>query len=47
VIHAVNREQVWDLSDLHAALEKLKFGDPIVLHVERRGELVFLVFTAD
>jgi len=47
VIHAVNREPVGNLSDLHAVLEKLKFGDPIVLHVERSGAFVFLVFTAD
>jgi len=47
VIHTVNRQRVEDLSDLHATLEKLKFGDPIVLHVERRGELMFLAFTVD
>ncbi len=47
VIHAVNRQRIEDLSDLHAALEKLRFGDPIVLHVERRGGFVFLAFTAD
>ena len=47
VVHAVNRAPVAKLSDLRAALEPLKVGDPVVLQIERRGELVYLAFTID
>ena len=47
VISAVNRAAVRDLAELRAALDGLKAGDPIVLQLERRGELVYLAFTAE
>ena len=45
VIYAVNRVPVSGLGDLRALLEKLRSGDPVVVHVQRRGELMYLAFT--
>jgi serine/threonine-protein kinase len=47
VIYAVNRTAVPGLAELHALLEALKPGDPVVLHLERRGELMLLAFTVE
>jgi serine protease Do len=47
VIHVVNRQPVAGLADLRAALAKVKTGDPVVLHVERGGELVYVTYVAD
>jgi serine protease Do len=47
VIYAVNRIPVNGLTELRAMLEKLKPGAPVVLHLDRRGELIFLAFTAE
>jgi serine protease Do len=47
VIHVVNRQPVAGLSDLRAALAPVKAGDPVVLHVERAGELLYVTFVAD
>jgi len=47
VIHVVNRQPVAGLADLRAALETLKAGEPVVLHVERDGELVYVSFVAE
>jgi S1-C subfamily serine protease len=47
VISAVNRTAVRDLAELRVALDGLKAGDPIVLQLERRGEMVYLAFTAE
>jgi serine protease Do len=47
VIHRLNRLPITDLDDLHAALEPLRFGDPIVIHVERRGHLIYLALAAE
>jgi len=47
VIHVVNRQPVVGLSDLRAALAPVKTGDPVVLHVERSGELIYVTFVAD
>jgi serine protease Do len=47
VIHVVNRQPVAGLSDLRAAVGSLKTGDPVVLHVERAGELLYVTFVAD
>ena len=42
VIHAVNRTLVTDIAMLRTAVETLKVGEALVLHVEREGELLFL-----
>lgn len=47
IIFAVNRTRVPDLAALRSALERLKPGDPVVLQLERRGELVYLAFMAE
>ena len=47
VIHVVNRHPIAGLADLRAALAPLKAGEPVVLHVERSGELVYVAFVAD
>jgi serine protease Do len=47
VIHVVNRQPIAGLADLRAALAPLKAGEPVVLHVERSGELVYVSFVAD
>ena len=47
VIHVVNRQPVAGMNDLRAALAAVKTGDPVVLHVERGGELLYVTFVAD
>ena len=47
VIYAVNRVPVSALSDLRALLEKLRIGDPVVVQLQRRGELMYLAFTLE
>ena len=47
VIYAVNRTPVAGVAELRAALDALKAGDPVVLHLERGGELRYLVFTLE
>jgi serine protease Do len=47
VIHVVNRQPVAGMADLRAALAAVKPGDPVVMHVERGGELLFVTFVAD
>jgi serine protease Do len=47
VIYAVNRRSVAELSALRAALDTLKPGDPVVLQLERRGQLMYLAFTIE
>ncbi len=47
IIYAVNRKQVFGLTDLRAALDALKAGDPVVLQLERDGGLMFLAFTVE
>lgn len=47
VIYAVNRTPVEGLTELRAALAKLKTGDSVVLQLERRGELMYLAFTVE
>jgi serine protease Do len=42
VIHEVNRLSVASLAELRAAVARLRSGDPAVVQVERRGELLFL-----
>jgi len=47
VIFAVNRKWVRGLGELRAVLGELKTGDAVVLQLERRGEQMFLAFTAE
>jgi serine protease Do len=47
VIHVVNRQPIAGMADLRAALAAVKAGDPVVLHIERDGELVYVTFVAD
>jgi serine protease Do len=47
VIYAVNRVPVSGLGDLRALLEKLRIGDPVVVQLQRRGELMYLAFTLE
>ena len=47
VIHVVNRQPVAGMADLRAALAAVKTGDPVVLHIERGGELVYVTFVAE
>jgi len=46
VIYAVNLQAVTSLERLHEVLAPLKFGEPIVVQIERRGRLQYLAFTA-
>lgn len=47
VISAVNRTPVAAFDELRTTLDELKPGDPVVLHLERRGERMFLAFSVD
>jgi serine protease Do len=47
VIHAINQAPVTGLADLRNALDKLGPGDPVVLQLERRGEMMYLAFTVE
>jgi serine protease Do len=47
VIHAVNAAPVDGLDGLRALLDRLQPGDPVVLQIERRGELSYLAFTVE
>ena len=47
VVFGVNRTPVPSLGDLRAALAGLKPGDSVALHVERRGERLYLSFTIE
>ena len=47
VVYAVNRQPVNGIADLRTAVERFKSGDSVVLHLERRGELMFLAFTVE
>jgi serine protease Do len=47
VIHAVNRAFVLRLDDLRDAVAGLKDGDPVVVQVERQGQLMFIAFEVD
>jgi serine protease Do len=47
VIHGINETRVISLADLRNALDKLGAGDPVVLQLERRGELMYLAFTVE
>ncbi len=47
IVFAVNRRPVAGLSDLRVALDAMKPGDPVVLQLQRRGELMFLAFSVE
>jgi serine protease Do len=47
VIYAVNRRPVNGLEQLRSTLDALKPGETAVLHLDRRGELMFLAFTVE
>ena len=47
VIYTVNRAPVADLMALRTAVDGVRPGDPIVLQLERKGELMFLAFLAE
>jgi serine protease Do len=47
IIFAVNRQPVAKVAELRAAVDGLKSGDPIVLQIERRGDLMYLAFTIE
>ncbi|MCI0352382.1 MAG: trypsin-like peptidase domain-containing protein [Acidobacteriales bacterium] len=47
VIYSINRQPVEGLAELRAALSQLKTGDPVVLQLERGGELMYLAFTVE
>ena len=47
VIYAVNKTHVPGLNELRAVVDALKPGDPVVLQLERRGEMMYLSFTVE
>jgi serine protease Do len=47
VIYGLNKATVRNLGELRTALETVKSGDAVVLHLERRGELLYLAFTLE
>ena len=47
VVMAVNRLRVDGLAGLRAAVDALKPGDPVVLQLERHGDLMYLAFTVE
>jgi serine protease Do len=47
IIHAINRVPVTSTDQLRAALRDLKPGDPVVLQIERLGQLQYVDFEMD
>jgi serine protease Do len=47
IIYSVNRTPVSCVSELRKVLDTMKDGDPVVLQLERHGELVYLAFTVE
>jgi len=47
VVFTVNKTPVAGLSELRRALDALQAGDPVVLGIDRRGELLYLAFTVE
>jgi serine protease Do len=47
IIHAINRSPIQSTEELRSALRKLKPGDPVVLQIERQGELQYVDFEMD
>jgi S1-C subfamily serine protease len=44
VIHALNGTTIISLDTLSTSIQQLKAGDPVVLQIERNGELQYLAF---
>ena len=47
VIHAINGAPIQDLAELKAHLRQIKRGQPIVLQIERSGDLSYLVLESE
>ena len=47
VIHALNTRPVGSLSGLRGALDSFESGDPIVLQIERLGELMYVTLVLE
>ena len=47
VIYAVNRTPISSLEQLRTAVSGRKPGDAVVLHLDRRGQLMYLAFTME
>jgi serine protease Do len=47
VIHAVNGADVANVGALRTALARFRPGDPVALHIERRGQYQYLVLVLD
>lgn len=47
IIYAINRAPVNSLSDLRGALDGIKEGAPVVVQIERLGQLMFIVLEVD
>jgi serine protease Do len=47
IIYAVNRTPIRGITELRTSLDKVGAGEPVVLQLERRGELMYLAFTAE
>jgi len=47
IIYAVNRTVISGVEELRAILDALKPGDPVVLHLERDGQLLYLAFAIE
>ena len=47
VIHQLNTKPIDSADALRGAVDNLKSGDPVVLQVEREGELMYVSFEID
>ena len=44
LIHTLNRTPIESLAQLKSVLAQLKLGDPVVVRIERQGQLQYLAF---
>jgi S1-C subfamily serine protease len=44
VIYSVNRAMIKDVTELNAALNQIKSGGPLLLQIERRGQVMYQAF---
>jgi S1-C subfamily serine protease len=47
VIHSVNGNPVWQVDELQDDLQDIPAGQPVVLQIERAGQLSFVTFEAE
>jgi serine protease Do len=47
VIYSLNNQRIGSVGDLRAALKGKKTGDPLVFHVERSGQLIYVTATLE